>query len=58
MKKRLLVAVLSVSLLTAVFAGCADRDASGQTDARTAGVEIKQADEGERLESGKVALRV
>ena len=58
MKKRLLVAVLSVSLLTAVFAGCADKDASGQTDTRTAGVETKQADEGEQLESGKVALRV
>ena len=48
MKKRLLVAVLSVSLLTAVFAGCADKDASGQTDTRTAGVETKQADEGEQ----------
>ena len=48
MKKRLLVAVLSVSLLTVVSAGCADKDASGQADAQTADAETKQADEGEQ----------
>ena len=31
---------------------------SGQADAQTADAETKQADEGEQLESGKVALRV
>lgn len=58
MKKKLLVAMLSVSLLTTVLAGCGNTDANNQTDTEVADVETKQDDGSEQLESGKVALRV
>ena len=58
MKKKLLVTVLSVSLLATVFAGCGNKDANNQIDTEAANVEAEQADESDRLESGKVALRV
>lgn len=58
MKKKLLVAMLSVSLLTTVLAGCGNTDANNQTDTEAADVETKQDDGSEQLESGKVALRV
>lgn len=58
MKKKLLVAALSASLLATVFAGCGNKDAKDQTDAEAANAETQQADEGEQLESGEVALRV
>ncbi len=58
MKKKLLVAALSASLLATVFAGCGNKDAKDQTDTEAANAETQQADEGEQLESGEVALRV
>lgn len=56
MKKKLLVAMLSVSLLTMVLAGCGNVDANDQTDPEA--VEVKQDNDSGKLESGKVALRV
>lgn len=58
MKKKLLVAILSVSLLTTVLAGCENTNANNQTDTDAADVEAEQDDGGEQLESGRVALRV
>ena len=55
MKKKLLVAVLSVSLSTMVLAGCGNTDANEQTDTETPGAEN---DGSGQLESGKVALRI
>ncbi|MDE7416125.1 MAG: extracellular solute-binding protein [Lachnospiraceae bacterium] len=55
MKKKLLVAILSVSLLTTVLAGCGNMNANNQTDTEAANVEN---DGSEQLESGKVALRI
>lgn len=58
MKKKLLVAILSVSLLTTILAGCGNTDADHQTDTEATNTETKQDDTSEQLESGKVALRV
>ncbi len=58
MKKKLLVAILSVSLLTTILAGCGNTDANHQTDTEATNTETKQDDTSEQLESGKVALRV
>lgn len=58
MKKKLLVAILSVSLLTTVLAGCGNADANDQTDTEAANTEGEQGDGSGQLESGKVALRV
>jgi len=55
-KKKLLVALLSVSLLTMVLAGCGNTDTNNQIDTEAASTE--QDDEGEQLESGEVALRI
>lgn len=53
MKKKLLGAILSVSMLAAALAGCGNTDADSRTDA-----EQEQDDAGAQLESGSVALRV
>ncbi len=58
MKKRLLVAMLSVSLLTMALTGCGNADAGNQTDTEPADVEVQQDDGDGQLESGKVSLRV
>lgn len=58
MKKKLLVAILSVSLLTTVLAGCGNTDANNQTETEAADVDAEQDGGGEQLESGKVALRI
>lgn len=58
MKKKLLVTILSVSLLTTILAGCGNTDANNQTDTEAANTETEQDDTREQLESGKVALRV
>ncbi len=42
MKKRLLVAMLSVSLLTMALTGCGNADAGNQTDTEPADVEVQQ----------------
>jgi len=55
-KKKLLVAMLSVSLLTMVLAGCGNVDANDQSEPEA--VEVKQDNDIGKLESGKVALRV
>ena len=57
-KKRLLVAMLSVSLLTMALTGCGNADAGNQTDTEPADVEVQQDDGDGQLESGKVSLRV
>lgn len=56
MKKKLLVAMLSVSLLTMVLAGCGNVDTNDQSEPEA--VEVKQDNDIGKLESGKVALRV
>ncbi len=58
MKKRLLVAMLSVSLLTMALTGCGNADAGNQTDTEPSDVEVQQDDGDGQLESGKVSLRV
>lgn len=60
MKKKLLVAALSASLLATALTGCgnADADANDQADTEAANTETKQDDTSEQLESGKVALRI
>ena len=58
MKKKLLVTILSVSLLTTVLAGCGNKDSNDRTDMEVSDAEAEQADKGGQLESGKVALRI
>lgn len=54
MKKKLLAAALSVSLLSAMLAGCGNSDSGSGTGQ----VETKAEDGGNALESGKVELRI
>ncbi len=59
MKKKLLAVLLSASLLSTVLVGCGNTAAGEQADTGTADAETDaQEGEGEKLESGKVALRV
>lgn len=55
MKKKLLAAVLSASLLSTALAGCGNSDAGKTADAGTG---TEQVDESEQLESGNVSLKV
>ena len=57
MRKKLLAVVLSVSLLSALFAGCGNSDADNTTE-QEAGSQPAVQKENEPLESGKVALRI
>ena len=56
MKKKLLVAILSVSLLATGLMGCGNTKSGEQ--AESAEAETEQENQGEQLESGKVALRI
>lgn len=56
MKKKLLVAILSVSLLATGLMGCGNTKSGEQ--AERAEAETEQENQGEQLESGKVALRI
>lgn len=58
MKKKLLAAILSVSLLSVMLAGCASSEADNAVDTGETDSEIAQVDGNEQLESGKVELRV
>lgn len=58
MKKKLLSAILSVSLLSVMLAGCASSEADNAVDTGETDSEIAQVDGNEQLESGKVELRV
>ncbi len=59
MKRKLLAVILSVSLLSAVLAGCGNTGADDRNGAETADTGAAgQEDKGGQLESGKVALRV
>ena len=58
MKKKLLSAILSVSLLSVTLAGCASSEADNAVDTGETDSEIAQVDGNEQLESGKVELRV
>jgi len=58
-KRKLLAVILSVSLLSAVLAGCGNTGADDRNGAETADTGAAgQEDKGGQLESGKVALRV
>ncbi len=56
MKKKSLVAILSVSLLATGLMGCGNTKSGEQ--AERAEAETEQENQGEQLESGKVALRI
>lgn len=60
MKKKILMTVLTVSLLVTSLAGCGNSSADDGSQAETepADVSAVQGDADEQLESGKVALRV
>ncbi len=56
MKKKLLVMVLSASLLSAVLAGCGNTDTDVQVG--TKDTQKTEGNKGEELETGEVSLRV
>ncbi len=60
MKKKVLMTVLAASLLAALLAGCGNKntDDSSQTEAESVDITAEQDAADEKLESGKVALRV
>ncbi len=60
MKKNVLITVLATSLLAASLAGCGNKntDDSSQTEAESVDVTAEQDAADEKLESGKVSLRV
>lgn len=58
MKRKLLTAILSVSLLSVSLAGCGSAGNDNAVDPGEAGTDAVQADGSEQLESGKVELRV
>ncbi len=58
MKKKLLVSMQSVSLLTMMLAGCGNMDSGNQTDSELVDAQENQNDGSESLESGKVSLRI
>ncbi len=60
MKKKVLITVLATSLLAASLAGCGNKntDDSSQTEAESVDVTAEQDAADEKLESGKVSLRV
>ena len=60
MKKKVLMTVLAASLLAASLAGCGNKntDDSSQTEAESVDITAEQDAADEKLESGKVALRV
>lgn len=60
MKKKVLMTVLAASLLAASLAGCGNKntDDSSQTEAESVDVTAEQDAADEKLESGKVSLRV
>ncbi|MDE6619892.1 MAG: extracellular solute-binding protein [Lachnospiraceae bacterium] len=58
MKRKLLVTMLSVSLLSTMLVGCGNMVVNNQTDTEETDMETKQGEEDEQLESGKVSLRV
>lgn len=58
MKKKLLSAILSVSLLSVTLAGCASSEADNAVDTGETDSDIVQVDGNEQLESGKVELKI
>lgn len=60
MKKKVLMTVLAASLLAASLAGCGNKntDDSSQTEAESVDITAEQDAADEKLESGKVSLRV
>lgn len=58
MKKKVLVTVLSVSLLAAALAACGNTGDSNEAETETANEAAEQGDAEGQLESGHVALRV